>query len=543
MAAKTLAWILPAALLAACAPLPPVDGVPAAPSAAGSASKPAKTGKTDPAITSALVNLLQNEDREKVDLTQAQGTPLGDILVVGSPIGYALRNRYLNIGIPIAEGLSRDTDPDLRAKLVEMARWERDPEVRSGALVALARQRRLDDLRVFNEALTNIDPAVRFGAMEAFTVWGHPAQALPLLSAAAERDHEPILKVYAASAIAKLGDKSGLLRLRSFLDDPSWLVRAMAARYLGDYGTAEDYGLLVGRIGREQTNDFTSAEFCIAALKLFPKTVPPQQASAPQQASQQDANPEPPVPLGDDTLVITAPRLKIHAEGLDPQINATLLRLLQQRMDSRPGALEASDPSLQALNNLTTLTGYGLKTRYTELGFLLTEGLAGVKDYQLAQELENVAKLGSNVQTRAAAMVALAYTHDLQYLSLFQGAGQDPNITVRFGALEALLTLGDPSVQLLVSNIARTDPSIVVQLYAAAADWKMGDIYGREILLRHYQDNDWFVRAMADHYLGELGGGDEYDRLFTQLTGEDNPQAKAELCSALARLQRFKEGD
>jgi hypothetical protein len=45
----------------------------------------------------------------------------------------------------------------------------------------------------------------------------------------------------------------------------------MAARYIGEYGTAEDYDILVGRIGREQSNDFTAAEFCIAALKLFPK--------------------------------------------------------------------------------------------------------------------------------------------------------------------------------------------------------------------------------------------------------------------------------
>jgi hypothetical protein len=262
---------------------------------------------------------------------------------------------------------------------------------------------------------------------------------------------------------------------------------------------------------------------------------------SPARALAQGANPESRSELQDDTLVITAPRLKIKKTGLDPQINATLLRLLRQRMDARPDNQAMLDASVGNLSKITTLTGYALKTRYTELGFLLTEGLAGVTDFDLANELEHVAKLGTNVQTRAAAMVALSYTHDTRYLPLFQGAQIDQNITVRFGALESLLTMENPVVLFQVSNAARTDSSVTVQLYAAAGAWKMGDIFGREILLRHYQDNDWFVRAMATHYLGELGGADEYRRLYSQLNFETNPQVKAELCSALLRLQRFKQ--
>ncbi len=243
----------------------------------------------------------------------------------------------------------------------------------------------------------------------------------------------------------------------------------------------------------------------------------------------------------DDTLIITAPRLKIEKPGLDPQINATLLRLLRQKQDARPDVLAASDPSLQNLSKLTTVTGYNLQTRYTQLGFLLTEGLAGVKDFDINNELQNTAKNGTNVQIQAAAMVALAYTKDLQFLSLFQGKQQDTNITVRIGALEALLTLDNPATQFQVMIAAQTDPSIIVQLYAAAGLWKMGSVFGREILLRHYQDNDWFVRAMATRYLGELGGADEYRRLLSQLNFESNPQVKAELCTALIRLQRFKQ--
>ena len=87
-------------------------------------------------------------------------------------------------------------------------------------------------------------------------------------------DYEPILRVYAAGALARMGDSAALHRLRDNLDDPSWLVKAMSARFLGEVGTAEDYDILVSRIGREQTNDFVVAEYCIAALKLFPKKNP-----------------------------------------------------------------------------------------------------------------------------------------------------------------------------------------------------------------------------------------------------------------------------
>ena len=555
MTAKRPLWLLlAAALLAGCVEAPPQKPeAPRQPSpvetpAPGSKGEAARGPvKTDPAINTMLLDVFQNMDKEKVDLTAAQGTPLGDLLTLGSPVGYDLRNRYLQIGIPVLEALSRDYDPDVRAKLVEMARWERNAEVRAAALIAVARSQDARDLPILNEALVNVDPAVRFGALEALTVYGHPELSLPLLTAASQRDYEPVLRVYAAAGVAKLGDTTGLHRLRAFLDDPSWLVRAMAARYLGDYGTAEDYDLLVGRIGREQSNDFTVAEVCIGAIKMYPKkkaAVAAAEAAKPTAApppASRGNNPEPQSEFEDDTLVITAPTVKVKKELLDPQIYATLLRLLQQRMNARPGALESSDPSLQNLSKLTTLTGYNLKTRYTELGFLLTEGLAGVTDYQLAKELENVAKLGTNVQTRAAAMVALAYTHDMQYLSLFQNGQQDPNITVRFGALESLLTLDNPATVFQVSNMARTDLNIIIQLYAAAGAWKMGDVFGREILIRHYQDNDWFVRAMATHYLGELGGADEYRRLFSQINFEQNPQVKAELSAALLRLQRFKE--
>jgi len=241
-----------------------------------------------------------------------------------------------------------------------------------------------------------------------------------------------------------------------------------------------------------------------------------------------------------EPLTITAPRVK-QEDQIDPRINAHLLRLLQQRMDARPDALASSDASLFNLSRLSTLTGYSLKTRYTEIGFLLTEGLGGTKDYQLQRELENAARLAKNVQTRAAALVALAYAKDMRYLNLFQGALNDQNVTVRFAALESLLILGDRSVQLQLGGSARNDQSVAVQIYAAAGMWRMGDNFGKEILLRLLDHQDWFARAMAAYYIGEMGGGYEYRRLLQYLDRETDPSTRAELATALMKLHPKKD--
>lgn len=243
---------------------------------AGTTSAPGRQGaasdrpiRTDPQILNALIDTLEKADRIRVDVSQSEGTPLGDILRVGSPIGYELRNRFLNPGVPIAEALSRQSDPDFRSKLVTMARWDSAPETRSAALVALAQAEDPAHLPIFNEALVHLNPAVRFAALESLVLWNHPDKAIPLLKAASEKDSEPILRVYAAGGLARLDDPSGIEKLREFLNNGSWLVQAMAARSLGDHGTRADYDLLVSRMGNVQTNDFVLAEYCIAALKLF----------------------------------------------------------------------------------------------------------------------------------------------------------------------------------------------------------------------------------------------------------------------------------
>lgn len=261
------------ALLSSCGEVTIRNDVPSSYGAPAPGTSPLAPGETrlDPAISTALIKLAEERRSLKRDLTKIEGTPVADILTVGSPIGYRLRNRFLNVGIPLGDAFSHSTDPAFRAQLLELSRWDRDGESRAAALIALAGTHDLKYLQVFNEALIHLDPAVRFGALEALVVFEHPKEAMPLLAAASERDSEPLLRVYAAAGLARMGDVAGLHRVRAFIDNPSWVVKAMAAKYLGELGEAQDYDLLLSRVDGETGNDFVVAEYCVSALKLWPK--------------------------------------------------------------------------------------------------------------------------------------------------------------------------------------------------------------------------------------------------------------------------------
>ena len=180
-----------------------------------------------------------------------------------------------------------------------------------------------------------------------------------------------------------------------------------------------------------------------------------------------------------------------------------------------------------------------MQTRYTQLGFLLTEGLAGAKRLDLQAALQNTAQSATNPQIQASAIVALAYTKDPQFLGIFQQAlNPNSNLTARFAAIEALTLLGGDVAHQAVFNAAQSDPELILQIYAANALANFGDATtGKTILLSHYQDPDWLVRAMATHYLGLIGDQNTYQLLFLQLQTETQPVVLAELCSALIRLR------
>ena len=122
-------WALPvAALLAGCGELAKTNirfgRMPAATIPIGAENIRVK--KVDAQITTALLDAVKNKHKVKIDLANIEGLPIEDILKTGSPIGYSLRNRHLNVGVPLAEALSRNADIVFREQLIDLARWDRD---------------------------------------------------------------------------------------------------------------------------------------------------------------------------------------------------------------------------------------------------------------------------------------------------------------------------------------------------------------------------------------------------------------------------------
>ena len=240
-------------------------------------------------------------------------------------------------------------------------------------------------------------------------------------------------------------------------------------------------------------------------------------------------------------ITVTAPRTKVPpARVIDPRINALLLRLLEQKSELRPENAGAQNTAAALFSELTTLTGHMMSMRYSELGFLLTEGLAGVDDFPIQNKLEAVARTGKNPQMRAAALVALGHTKSERFLPLFQEALRDQNLTVRLGALESLILSPSPSALFSLGDAAQNDPSYTVKVMAAAAYWERGNPAGREVLLRLAENADWYVRADAVYQLGRLGGADERRKLMDLLGREADPIVKAELTLALVRLEKYR---
>jgi hypothetical protein len=122
-----------------------------------------------------------------------------------------------------------------------------------------------------------------------------------------------------------------------------------------------------------------------------------------------------------------------------------------------------------------------------------------------------------------------------------QPAILDQNVTVRLGALEALLLMDDPSAQAQVAQMGRDDAAMAIRVIAAAEDWRKGSAFSRQLMRDYAQNADWFVRSLAIRYIGELGRGFEYRQLQGQLISETDPIVRAELAGALLQLKKYKD--
>ncbi|MFN0117439.1 MAG: HEAT repeat domain-containing protein [Elusimicrobiota bacterium] len=509
-----------------CGGLAPVNTIQAAPNLTG--------------VTQTLVDLLEKQDKTKISAEDYQSTSLAQIITFATPAGYRLKLRYLEFGVSLVEALKAARDPDLRKRLIEMVQWSRNPKVRAQAIITLASLGDPLHKKYFKEAVLDGKIGIRFAAVEALQTWGQ-AEAISLLQLAKDRDWSPLMQIVAAQALLSLGQESAVDALWKGLDHNSWVVRAMAARYLGDYGNPNDYPKIVSYLNRETRNDFVIAELSIAALKLISKKGE-KSSYSPSQKAWRD-NEEVAYTIGRDSaielepLVITPPRLKIPASlQIAAQINSGLLKLIRDRLGEPLDPIQQQDPILEELNSMVTPSGFALKTRYSELSYLLIEALGGTTDPLMRSELQRLAQNSTNPLVKASALIALSYSRDESDIYLVQDALADKNAIVRMGALEAVEVGRFKSAIPYVYNLAGNDASAAVQVYALQVLAKFGETSPRLSFLARLNDPDWPSRAMSYWYLSRYGTSDDYSQVLSRLGIEENPFVQAEIALATLRL-------
>jgi len=505
------------------------------PEPAGTAPLPDNRVSAD--VTPLLLRLLDERKLQPVTVTDNSEPTLVELVRIVTPGGFALRTRVLQPGVAAVQGLGIAKDPQLRGRLEEQARWANSPYTRSAALVALATKKDPAHVKYLREALRDFTVGIRFAAVEAMQISGLPENVQPLVDAG-RNDAAPIIQVYATQAAARLGDAGALQTLRGMLINNNRLIRAMAARYLGDLGTAQDADVLLARIGPERTSPFVLAEVCIAAIKLSAKKAPGAAPARPVPPATPitPGTPAPRALMELEPLVITAPRMRLQSNyRVDFRVDDGVLQLLQKLSQDLPPDQEMT-PLLTDLDNLITPAGLELKLRYSDLSYLVVEGLAGTQDFNLIQQVERIARDSTTPRVKAAGLVSMAYTPpERRDLSLFEQSIRDTNITVRFAAVEALAIMQASRFSGILADAAENDRSRLIRVYAAHAMQRSGDVQGRNKLLNFINDPDWVIRSLAIYFLGRVGQADDYFRIQTRLISENKDAVVAE--SALAMLE------
>lgn len=523
---RLFAFLLTFALLIGCGGREAVAPASAAPNLTG--------------VVQALINLLDKQDNTKITAEDYQSTSLQQIITFGTPAGYRLKIRYLDFGVALVEALKVARDPELKRRMIEMAQWTRDPKVRAEAIITLATLLDPAHKKYFKEALLDSKVGIRFSAVEALQVWNQ-TDSIPLLRMAVDRDFSPLMRIYASQALLSLGDESALPILWAGLDHDSWVVRAMSARYLGDYGKPDDYAKINSYLNRETRNDYVLSELCIAALKLISKKGD-KVSYSPASAGWKN-NEEVGYTVGRDKvielepLIIVPPQLRIPASlQVAAQINTKLLRLITERLNQPLDKIQQQDPVLQDLNAMVTPSGFALKTRYSELSYLVVEALGGTNDPILRANLQRLASDSSNPLVRASALIALAYSRDQNDEYLLDQALSDKSATTRMGAMEAIEVGRFRSSVPSIFTVAANDPSPALQLYALQVLAKFDNPSGRQSMINRLSDPDWPARAMAFWYLGRYGNEDDYSIVLSRLGTEQNPFVQSEIVLAALRL-------
>lgn len=504
--------------------------------------EPSRKGTASPEVSTSLLRLIQDQENGVVTSVDYSATSLGVIATLATPAGLRLKLRYQELGISLVEALKLSRDKDLLARVLELAQWSQARRVRSEALVTLAAFSDPADAPHFQQALTDQDIGIRFAAVEALEKWGRP-EGQDLLRQAMKDPWSPLIRVFAAQAALSLGDQSGLDVLYSSLDDRSWIVRAMAARYLGDYAAPDDYPTLLKVVDQETQNDFVAVEAAISTLKLLARKSekplpPPTRTSAKKDAGPGTYTVAPDDVVEMEPLVIRPPRLNIpETVRVAQSLNNRLIQLIESRLNLPPDPSLQNDSNLQDLNKMVTPEGFALQTRFSSLSVAVAEGLAGTTDPLLRTQLIHLTDSSQASLTRATALISLAYARDAEDIPLVSDALKSDDAIVRFGAMEAA-EAGRfhelvPDLEAITSN----DPVPIYRIYAIQTLYEFQDPSARDLLLSHEDDNDWPARAMTYWLVGRYGEASDYGPIINEFAREQNSFVIAELALAAQRLQ------
>jgi len=500
-------------------------------------------GVVIPEVNNVLLELINTQETFEISGADFDSTSLEHLITLATPAGYRLRLRYTELSIPLVEALRVSQDTELLHRLLEFAKWAKKPEVRAQALITVGSFSDPSNLEYFRMALSDKDIEIRFAAVEGLQIWGDE-RAKYLLKDVLRDPWSPLLQVFAAQALLSLGDASGLPFLLKKLEDPSWIVRAMAVRYLGDYADFKESSRLLRALERETRNDFVIAELATSVLKLLSRENKDVSYSPLSKGWQE--NDEVAYTVGKDAvievepLILVPPRLHIDpATRIAQVVNNRLLTLIRNRLGQPIPEFDKSDANLETLNRLVTPTGFALQTRYSELAYMIAEGLAGAKDPILRVELANLARQNTNPLVRGTALLSLSYNSynsKEEDIPLIQEGLTSSNSIIRFAAIEAAAMGRFKSVKPDLIQIILHDSIPVFRVFAMQALINMGDATAVSYLRGNVDDKDWPSRAMTYWYMGRYGINDDFQLLMSRLSAEKNPFVRAELALAVKRL-------
>lgn len=496
-----------------------------------------------PEISSFLLQVMNKQENLQIDRDVEPSDSLDVLRQLKTPIGTQLSTRYTNIGVPLVDALKVSRDRILMDRLFELAKWSNKPEVRSEALVALGHFSDPKDLIYFQLAIQDKEVGIRCAAIEALEVWGRP-EGIPLLKQALADRWSPLVRTFAAKALSTLGDPTGLPVLLEGLDSRSWIIRALSARYVGDFATPQHIEKLYRSFNGEVDNDFVAAELAIAILKLISKQedIQPSVSTSTQTAKQvlsENVNywygEENSIEM--EPLLIIPPRYFIKQQTNQTRvINDRLISFLKDRLGKSLSANDESNPDRQDLYHLVTPHGISLNHRYSNLSITVAEGLGGTNDTFLRLELSKLAEGSSDPLTRSTALLSLAYNANKDDVGIISRAITSDDPVVRFGAMEAVQVghfeefIGD------LITIGSSDPIPAFRIYADQMLINSGNVIGKNFILTQLNNPDWVVRAMSYWYLGRYGNSSDYAVVMSGFSGENNPFVQAEMVTAAQRL-------